>query len=229
MKLNSNSNVNIKVATIFFCLIMGIIAFFSLSAGTSALKVENSKSLSEVKYMGEYCSNSITYAKEVYTLKHFFTFIPTVTEHFYLVDTANGCSPVLVRANKSWYNKHFDASGNSIGNVYIKAMVKECNGDLPSQFQKVRQNVADVLPNTQINTTIYADTLYDEIAKCQILLGVSNIILIILFVFAYFIKGYANYQEMDSPVWKFAVTALSILSLVLFFYIVFISRHSHLI
>lgn len=116
--------------------ILSVVNFVSGISGLVRSRAELSE-LSAVTANGSICEVKVTFAKEMYTVKHKLNFIfPFGTERYYIVyDDSAEPVQMLIKASRSWFGKNFTENGLARnGSVMVKGEV--CKFD-SVDFKKV--------------------------------------------------------------------------------------------
>lgn len=124
-------------------------------------------------HKGEVCEFTAQYAFKAFEISHSVNFIPTGSEHYYLMYSSDGTVEYLVRAKPSWIKKRFGASGLAVGNSQkIKGLVTSLDYDIKDEVRDL--NAEMLLENIgSVSTSCYIDTRYIELGWMRIFSGIG--------------------------------------------------------
>lgn len=148
--------------------IFAVVNFVSGISGLVRSGAELSK-LSAVTEKGSICEVNVTFAKEMYTVKHkLFLIIPFGTEHYYFgYDDSADPVPMLIKASRSWFSRNFTETGLARnGSVTVKGevckfgtlnskKVTEVNSELSGIDKRVSISVYSYLNSQNITHHIH--------------------------------------------------------------------------
>lgn len=123
--------------------IFGIMIVWNLVSGIIGLSNSEFTELSVRAEVGKLCEVKASQATEVYTDVHFFKFIPTGKERFYLVDIGDGYSPLLVKQTALWFSRNFSADGSAKGEVVIVGEVKKFGSPATSELLGLKSKLQE--------------------------------------------------------------------------------------
>lgn len=124
---------------VVFLLLAGMIVY-NVIAGFSNLggsKTTLDDALSGELTVKECVEGSVPRASQNFlSIRHSLNFIPTGTEHFYLVLTTDYSNAVIVRAGGSW-GEQFDNDGISGKDILIRGKVKKLPEDVRKNLTRI--------------------------------------------------------------------------------------------
>lgn len=187
--------------------LFGIMIVWNLVSGIKGLTNSEFTGLSASAEVGKLCEVRAVGAEEVYTNVHFFKFIPTGKERFYLIKTEDGHSPLLVKQTALWYSRNFGVDGSAKKEVSITGEVKEFGSPAASELLGVKKRLQG--SEIDISADRYINGNYRTLYWLWIISGVLIIAAVAGVIMILFHKGHV-------PLKAAAAVGILILAAVLF-------------
>ncbi len=177
--------ISLKDSLIIVTIFLIIMTIWSVITGLSNLggtKTTLENALSGNLTVKECVTGEVPRASQNFlSINHSLNFIPTGTEHFYLVLSEDYGQAVIIRANASW-GKQFNDDGVSDKPVKISGKVKKLPKDVKQKFDTESDLV---MFRSKTDLTGYVDTLsptlarlhFVEAALCMILLVIGIVLM----------------------------------------------------
>ncbi len=169
-----------KLQVVLYAMVIVGLTLFLLISGVNEL-VDSSKKE----------DTKIDYASQCINIEHSINgLIPIGTDYYYYAYNEED-RLFIIRADKKWLSKNFNAEGEAIVDGYtIKTYKKTLDSD-------VSREVANSLveENIQADVTFYQDALYQSVAIKKILGGVFGCIGILAFILSCMVQEYEERKK----------------------------------
>ncbi len=160
--------------------ILSVVNFVSGISGLVRSRAELSE-LSAVTENGSICEVKVTFAKEIYTVKHKLNIIfPFGTEHYYIAyDDSADPVQMLIKASRGWFDRNFTETGLAkSGSVTVKGEVFKFESRHFKEVLEINRELSAKV-DKRINISPYS-YLNSQSVKHHILKLISGAMLLII-------------------------------------------------